>query len=67
MLRVTPVLGYLIADSVVGPFGLGLLADKVRMLSYGVYSELDGVKALAELGVIFLLFIIGLELSFERL
>lgn len=33
MLRVTPVLGYLIADSVVGPFGLGLLADKVRMLS----------------------------------
>ena len=67
MLRVTPVLGYLIAGSVVGPFGLGLLFDKVPMLSYGVISELDGVKALAELGVIFLLFMIGLELSFERL
>lgn len=67
MLRVTPVLGYLIAGSVVGPFGLGLLADKVPMLSYGVISELDGVKALAELGIIFLLFMIGLELSFERL
>ncbi len=66
-LRVTPVLGYLIVGSAVGPFGLGLLADQVPILSYGVISELDGVKALAELGVIFLLFMIGLELSFERL
>jgi CPA2 family monovalent cation:H+ antiporter-2 len=49
------VLGYLAAGVLVGPHALGLIQDA------------DSVLLLAELGVIFLLFTIGLELSIERL
>lgn len=66
-LRITPVLGYLLVGAIIGPFGLGLLAGDRPWLSYAVISDIEGVKALAELGVIFLLFTIGLELSLERL
>ncbi|MGE5477041.1 MAG: monovalent cation:proton antiporter-2 (CPA2) family protein [Bacteroidales bacterium] len=54
-LRLSPVLGYLLAGSAVGPAGLGLLSDE------------EGARTLAELGIVFLLFMIGLELSWERL
>lgn len=54
-LRASPVLGYLIAGVILGPQVLRLIADS------------DGNRFLAELGVVFLLFVIGLELSVERL
>ncbi len=66
-LRVSPVLGYLVIGVIIGPFGLGLLADDFGWLAHFVISDLKGVQALAELGVVFLLFMIGLELSLERL
>ena len=53
-LKLSPVLGYLVAGTIIGDFGL-------KIVSY------DQTKVLAELGVVFLLFAIGLELSFERL
>lgn len=66
-LRISPVLGYLVVGGIIGPFGLGLLVDQIGWLSYVVISDLKGVQALAELGVIFLLFMIGLDLSLDRL
>ncbi len=66
-LRVGSVLGYLIVGGVVGPFGLGLWATTWPPLGAVVITDLDGVQALAELGVLFLLFTIGLELSLDRL
>lgn len=66
-LRISPVLAYLLLGGLIGPFGLGLIADQHPILSRIVITDVDGVRALAELGVIFLLFMIGLELSFERL
>ena len=51
----------------VGPFMLGALAVQgwwPRWLSLSKYSD---ISHLAEFGVVFLLFMIGLELSFERL
>ncbi|WP_237477977.1 cation:proton antiporter [Lichenibacterium dinghuense] len=66
-LRVSPVLGFLIAGVALGPYGLGWLARIVpalSALSIGEDSPLDGI---AEFGVVFLLFMVGLELSFERL
>lgn len=66
-LRVSPVLGYLIVGGIIGPYGLGLWAADMPLLSYVVISDLEGVQALAELGIIFLLFMIGLELSLDRL
>lgn len=65
--RVSPVLGYLVVGGIIGPFGLGLLADDFPILSKVVISDIAGVQALAELGIVFLLFTIGLELSLERL
>ena len=66
-LRISPVLGYLLVGALIGPFGLGLLAEEYPWLSIATITDLDGVRALAELGVIFLMFMIGLELSIERL
>lgn len=66
-LRINPVLGYLIVGGIIGPFGLGLLVADVPILGLAVIADLEGVKPLAELGVVFLLFMIGLELSFDRL
>jgi CPA2 family monovalent cation:H+ antiporter-2 len=65
--RISPVLGYLLLGALIGPFGLGLFADQLSVLRYVVITEIEGVRALAELGVVFLLFTIGLELSFARL
>ncbi|MGV3554807.1 MAG: cation:proton antiporter [Croceibacterium sp.] len=64
--RMSSVLGYLVLGAIIGPFGLGLLAEEFPILQMVVITELDGVRALAELGIVFLLFTIGLELSFER-
>lgn len=54
-LRITPVLGYLLAGLLIGPHALGLV------------KELEVIETLAEFGVVFLLFAIGLELSLDRL
>lgn len=66
-IRVNPILGYLLIGGVIGPYGLGLLAADYPFLSHAVISDIDGVRRLAEIGVVFLLFMIGLELSLERL
>ncbi len=65
--RISSVLGYLIVGWIIGPFGLGLLVDTYPWLEYVVITNVEGISQLAELGVIFLLFVIGLELSLDRL
>lgn len=54
-LRLPSIVGFLIAGGIAGPGGLGLV------------SEPERVRSLAELGVVFLLFEIGLELPIERM
>ncbi|OEF30095.1 glutathione-regulated potassium-efflux system protein KefB [Vibrio rumoiensis] len=49
------VLGYLLAGIVIGPWGLGLISD------------VDSVMHFSELGVVLLLFLIGLELNPKKL
>ena len=66
-LRISPVLGFLLIGLAVGPHGLARFAEQHTWLRYFLITDVDGVHALAELGVVFLLFMIGLELSFERL
>jgi monovalent cation:H+ antiporter-2, CPA2 family len=65
--RVNQVLGFLAVGAVLGPFGLGLWASEIPALEYFTFPRLEGVAALAELGVLFLMFMIGLELSAARL
>jgi CPA2 family monovalent cation:H+ antiporter-2 len=66
-LGIGPVLGFLVVGLVIGPFGLARCVEDLPWLAYAVIADLDGVRALAELGVVFLLFMIGLELSIDRL
>ena len=65
--RVNQVLGFLAAGTLVGPFGLGLWANDMPWLAYFTFPNEEGVVALADFGVLFLMFMIGLELSAERL
>ena len=66
-LRINQVLGFLAVGALLGPFGLGLFAAQLPWLSYLTFPRAEGVDALAELGVMFLMFMIGLELSAARL
>jgi CPA2 family monovalent cation:H+ antiporter-2 len=66
-LRVNQVLGFLAAGAVVGPHGLGRWAESAPMLAWLSFPRAQGVEALASLGVLFLMFLIGLEISMQRL
>jgi K+:H+ antiporter len=66
-LRVSPVLGFMLVGVVVGPFGLASLAPSLPWLSAVSIGEPETIEPIAHLGVVLLLFMIGLELSFERL
>lgn len=54
-IKLPPILGYLFVGILVGPYALAWL------------PESDSIQALAEIGVVFLLFMIGLEFSVSRL
>ncbi len=69
-LKVSPIFGFLAAGFCLGPYGLGALVASgaaPAWFSHITLDNLDEITPLAEFGVAFLLFMIGLELSFERL
>ena len=55
MLRLPPMLGYLVVGVVIGPNALALAQNS------------QGLRYLAEFGVVFLMFVIGLEFSLPKL
>ncbi len=65
-LRLSPVLGFLIAGMVIGPHVMGRL-DAMLPFDLPFLATSDSVAAIASFGVVFLMFNIGLELSLERL
>ena len=65
--KLSPILGFLIAGALLGPGGLGALWYSFPVVRWVAITDERGLEAIAELGVVFLLFIIGLELSFKRL
>ena len=54
-IKLSPVIGYIIAGAIIGPHGLEMV------------GHTDATKSLAEFGVVFLLFAIGLEMTYERI
>src|ERR1700733_12894113 len=54
-LRLSAIVAYLVAGVVIGPYGFALVRSP------------DAIVAASELGVVLLLFLIGLELEFSRL
>jgi CPA2 family monovalent cation:H+ antiporter-2 len=66
-LRLPAVLGYMLVGVVVGPFGVGAVLDDIPGLAAMHLDDPKSLASVAELGVALLMFMIGLELSPERL
>jgi CPA2 family monovalent cation:H+ antiporter-2 len=66
-IRITPIIGFILIGVLVGPSGLGSLAGDLPWLHYITISRPEAIAPFAELGIVLLLFSIGLELSFRRL
>ena len=66
-LKISPILGFLAAGVLLGPDGLARFSAALPWLSWATISDPGQLAQLSELGVAFLLFMIGLELSWERL
>ena len=63
----SPVLAYLGAGALLGPLGLGSLIKIFPPLFWVTVGDAKDVAGIAELGIVFLLFLIGLELTLSRL
>ena len=64
---VSTVLAFLLTGAFLSPGGLGALTPYIPHLNWLTITDPERLSKFAEWGVVFLLFIIGLELSFERL
>lgn len=65
--RISPVLSYLVFGIIIGPLGIAQCAEMHPWISYISIDEPKTVHMLGELGIITLMFMIGLELSLDRL
>ena len=66
-IRINPIIGFIVIGMLVGPSGLGTLTAANPWLHYVTISDQHRIEPFAELGIVLLLFSIGLELSFRRL
>jgi monovalent cation:H+ antiporter-2, CPA2 family len=66
-LKISPVLGFFAVGAALGPHGLGRLADYSRAIDWFTVTGEKQIAFIADLGIVFLLFFIGLELSMRRL
>ncbi len=65
--RITPIIGFILVGLLVGPYGLGRHVFDYPWLAHITITDPEGLEPFAEIGIILLLFSIGLELSFDRL
>ncbi len=66
-LKISPVVGFLLAGIIMGPYGLSRLSGQFPLIEYVTISDSSEFPAFAELGILLLMFLIGIELSFNRL
>ncbi len=66
-LKLSPIFGFMLMGTILGPDGLGRLASTIPWIGHITVPDRTQFDHVAELGIVFLLFMIGLELSLERL
>ncbi len=67
VLRISPVVGFILIGIVAGPHGLGMLRGQFPWLAYITITDAETLDPAAEIGIAMLLFGLGLELTVERL
>lgn len=65
--KLPAVVGFILAGIALGPSGISALSEQAPLLEYVTISDPSAAALFAELGVLFLLFLLGLELSFQKL
>lgn len=65
--RIGAVVGFIATGALIGPHGLGRLAESLPAVRYVTLSSPERAAPFGELGVVFLLFLLGLEFSAGRL
>ena len=66
-LKISPIIGFILVGMIAGPFGLGAMTEGRPWLEPLTITDREAIAPFAQLGIILLLFAIGLELSFKRL
>lgn len=66
-IRISPVIGFILVGAAIGPAGLGALAGGHPWLGAITINDRERIEPFADIGILMLLFGIGLELSFRRL
>ena len=66
-LRLPPVVGFILLGLAIGPFGLGGMVQRYSWLEPFAITDASRIAPFADIGILMLLFAIGLELSFRRL
>ncbi len=66
-LKISPVFGYLLCGIVIGPHGLAALPGIYEWVGFLTIKDTETIHTLGEFGIVSLMFMIGLELSFGRL
>lgn len=65
--KIPVALGYLLAGIALGPYGLGTMIEHFPLLEAISIKDDQTLKILAEIGIVLLLFVIGLELTPRKL
>lgn len=65
--KLPAVVAFILAGIALGPSGFSAFSEQLPLLEYLTISDPEAAAPFAELGVLFLLFLLGLELSFEKL
>jgi CPA2 family monovalent cation:H+ antiporter-2 len=65
--KISPIIGFILIGVLFGPAGLGSVTGSYPWLHYVTISNAERIEPFAELGIVLLLFSVGLELSFRRL
>jgi CPA2 family monovalent cation:H+ antiporter-2 len=65
--RLNPVFGFMLVGMIVGPYGLARFADRLPQIDLITIGRPEAIAPIGEFGISMLMFMIGLELSLERL
>ena len=61
------MLGFMLVGMLTGPFGPAVFADRWPLIGMVTISQPETIAPIGEFGISMLMFMIGLELSLERL